>query len=253
MRISAGLNWLSHGGQVLHHLKRALWMFSLRLATPFVVLFLSLLPPGLEAQDPTNTIALTPCYQNKVATYVNVAMLGTDSTKEILAHEAVHVAQAKWSIEHLGHCPDYSDHLLLLGDEVAAYCVSSELRIKRKDAEEVNYSTVMRLRNQFQELPADTLIAYWQRGCPKFAFPKRNAERRSLRSSRLVTDAFFCASDIECLVWRPYVRLGDTPAGSIYIALSGSGEACLVSGMQAAALKIGDRLECDWRAPSNRN
>jgi len=228
-------------------------MFSLRLTTPFVVLLLSLLPHGLEAQDPTNTIALTPCYQNKVATYVNVAMLGTDSTKEILAHEAVHVAQAKWSIEHLGHCPDYSDHLLLLGDEVAAYCVSSELRIQRKDAEEVNYSTMMRLRNQFQELPADTLIAYWRRGCPKFAFPKRREVHGQDGNSRLVSEVFFCASDIGCLAWRPYVRLGDTPSGSLYVALSGSGEACLVTGMQAASLRVGDRLSCDWRVASNRN
>jgi hypothetical protein len=208
--------------------------------------------PRLAAQDPTNTIALTPCYQNKVATYVNVAMLGTDSTKEILAHEAVHVAQAKWSIEHLGHCPDYSDHLLLLDDEVAAYCASSELRIQRKDAEEVNYSTVMRLRNQFQELPADTLIAHWQRGCPKFAYPTHEQQRRG-QMDRQVTSISFCASDIACLEWRPYSRLGDTPIGSIYIAFAGSGEACLIDGMTASRWRYGERLSCDWRNPSNRN
>lgn len=221
------------------HLRRAVWM-------------LLLWVPRLLAQDPSTVMAVTPCQYNKVATFVNIAYLGTDSAKEILSHEAVHRHQAEWTITHLGHCPDYSDHLLLLHDEVEAYCVSSKERIKRKDAEEVNYSTIGRLRNQFEDLPKDTLIAYWQRGCPQFAFPKHD-ERRRDQMDRLVTTITFCASDIDCLAWRPYARLGDTPAGSIYVALSGTGEACLVDGWTANGWKPGERLVCDWRIPLASN
>lgn len=225
---------------MFYHFRRAVWMLLLWV------------PSYLFAQDPSTVMAVTPCQYNKVATFVNIAYLGTDSAKEILSHEAVHRQQAEWSITHLGHCPDYSDHLLLLHDEVEAYCVSSKERSKRKDRQEINYSTVGRLRAQFQDLTTDTLIAYWQRGCPEFAFPKAEAPRRG-QMDRLVTSITFCVSDIACLDWRPYVRLGDTPAGDIYIAFAGSGEACLIDGMVANGWREGQRLTCDWRAPSNRN
>jgi len=240
---------------MLHHLKRAVWMSLLRLIGSFVALSLLLSPSVAEAQDPTNTLAVTPCYQNKVATFVNIVLLGTDSAKEILTHERRHVEQAEWTIKHLGHCPSYEDHTILLTDEVDAYCVSSVERVKRThDEEENSYSTVQRLRNQFQEMPTDTLVAAWQRGCPRYAFPhRREVHGRDPGRSRLVTSQSFCASDTDCSQWRPYVRIGDAPTGPIYIAFGGSAEACIIDGMTSARLRPGDRLECDWRAPSGRN
>lgn len=242
---------------MLHHLKRALWMSFLRLVTPLVVLSLLLVTPvSLHSQDPSNTLAVTPCEQNTVATFINLELLGTDSTQEILAHEEVHRNQAKWSIKHLGHCPIYSDHSLLLHDEVEAYCVSSELRAKRKDPNEINTTTILRLQNQFEDYSRDSLVAAWQRGCPKFAYPKPVVDRRELSGrgdSRLVSNVEYCASDISCGAWRPYARLGDTPAGDIYIAFAGEGAACLIDGWTAGQLKPGDRLVCSWRFPSARN
>ena len=242
---------------MLHLVKRALWMSLLRLGTLLPVCWTLLLVSvsPLKAQDPNTILAVTPCEGRSVATFINLILLGTDSAKEILTHEAVHREQANRSIRQLGHCPFYSDHRLLLEHEVEAYCVSSVERVKRThDEEENNYSTVQRLRNQFQEMPTDSLVAAWQRGCPRYAFPhRREVHRRDSGRDRLVTGQSFCASDSDCPQWRPYVRIGDAPLGPIYIAFGGSAEACIIDGMMSARLRPGDRLQCDWRVPSGRN
>jgi hypothetical protein len=81
--------------------------------------------------------------------------------------------------------------------------------------------------------------------------PRRELPRRD--DGRLVSaPTDYCASDITCLAWRMFVRLGDTPVGDLYIAHAGE-YACIIDGWTAGKLKIGDRLVCDWRLPSPRN
>lgn len=241
---------------MVHQFKRALWMLLLRLPALLTGFSLLLATPAYS-QDPSTVIAVTPCENNVVATFVNLDFLGTDSVKEILVHEARHREQAHRAINKTGHCPDYSDHLLLLADEVDAYCVSSVERIKRHTARDVDSTTILRMLNQFDGdsiVTRDSIVVFWKRGCPKFANPP--ADRRELpgrNDGRLVTaQADYCASDISCSVWRMYVRLGDTPVGDLYIAHSGE-YACIIDGWTAGKMKIGDRLACDWRLPSARN
>jgi len=247
---------------VLHHLKRALWMSLLRPLAWLAGLSLLLLSSAsskLSAQVNDGTIAFTLCMDKHVASFANIDIVGTDSSAEIVEHERRHQWQQQQSIDSTGHCADMSDPRTMLAMEVDAYCVSDSFRLARNhDPYEVTNSTMSRLRSQFSKsgIPVSELLSGWVTGCPKYAVVsllQGQAKPAVFQQYRLVSEIFFCASDIGCLAWRPYARLGDTPAGSIYVAVSGTGEACLIDDWTASSWKPGQRIACDWRIASHRN
>ena len=95
-------------------------------------------------------------------------MLDTDSTQEILTHEATHRAQAKALVDSLGFCPTLT-LVERLQIEAGAYCASDSVRVQVKKTPpfEASAITLGRLLAAFYPtLTADTVVATWKRVCP---------------------------------------------------------------------------------------
>lgn len=113
-------------------------------------------------------VAWTNCQGSSIATFVNAAILATDSAQEILRHEQVHRAQAQALVDSLGACPalDANAHLQI---EAQAYCASDSVRVRVKQTPPLEASaiTLSRLLREFwPTISADTILATWRRTCP---------------------------------------------------------------------------------------
>ena len=120
---------------------------------------------SLSAQSST---AWTSCRGQDVQTFVNVGVLGTDSTEEILHHEEVHRAQARALIDSLGACPNVTQRQAL-NIEAGAYCASDSVRVRVKHTPKYEASaiTLYRLLGEFwPSIPADTVVTVWRATCP---------------------------------------------------------------------------------------
>lgn len=117
--------------------------------------------------DPRAT-AITYCYNNAVASLISVAVLNTDSTDEVLAHERSHRRQMMDSIVATGACPTYATVQSNLQSEIIAYCASDSVRVQRThDPQEASRSTMLRLVAEFvPTLPVDSVAAAWVKQCP---------------------------------------------------------------------------------------
>lgn len=143
----------------------------LRLAAFALVLAAGLfLSPALEAQAPPGALAWTECLGGHVSTYVNAEIVGSDSLREILVHEAKHREQAHRAGP--GQCPVVDTPWKLLAAEVEAYCASKPFHMARlpnpETAEletDVNYLTRLFIQFHGAMLKRDIVQAY-RTGCP---------------------------------------------------------------------------------------
>src|SRR5512135_2649019 len=148
------------------------------------ILALSLLPlTSVVAQrfDPPGNIvpiAVTYCHlADSVApsftvTFIDAALVGSDSLPEILTHERVHDRMNRDSLA-AGRCPGpASDIHAQLGRELLAYCSSDSVRVLRThDPVEAGRTTVERLLNQFNgKISMTEIVLRWARACPRFAW-----------------------------------------------------------------------------------
>ncbi len=127
-----------------------------------------LIPSRVVGQSaPPGAIAWTSCLGRSVTTYIDVAILGADSTDEILYHESVHRRQATDSLAKTGACPLIVSPAQLLNYEIEAYCASDSIHIRRDTSEQTKAITLQRLMRQFHAaLPAFTITQSWQHACP---------------------------------------------------------------------------------------
>lgn len=126
----------------------------------------SLLPAQIA---PVGAIAWTQCLDAKVSSYIDAAIIGTDSAVVILRHEEVHREQQRRAIEATGACIIYSSPVLLLNHEIEAYCASDStaVRVNRRDPVEVSAQSLWRLWQQFRRVfPLFTIDSSWAQGCP---------------------------------------------------------------------------------------
>ena len=123
-------------------------------------------------------IAVTYCHESDsvaaafTVTFIDAAIIGTDSLTEILTHERAHDRMNRDSLA-AGHCPGPAGSILAqLNREVYAYCVSDSVRVLRThDSAEAGRSTVERLLNQFNGRIAMVDIVWrWNQSCPRFAW-----------------------------------------------------------------------------------
>src|SRR5512146_2261280 len=115
-------------------------------------------------------IAVTYCLtaDSTVLTVINAEVLGTDSTDEILVHEAVHRQTMHDSLSQVGHCPGpVGDRAANMAREIIAYCVSDSIReLRTHDPVEADSVTIARLIAQYWgEIGPVTVIDAWHRGC----------------------------------------------------------------------------------------
>lgn len=113
-------------------------------------------------------VAWTTCRGSVVASFVNTDVLGTDSTEEILTHEAKHRAQAQAFIDALGACP-WLDPGQRLQIEAEAYCASDSVRqrVKRTPVFETKAISLWRLLSEFHTyISADSVLSVWKATCP---------------------------------------------------------------------------------------
>jgi len=118
---------------------------------------------------PPGAIAWTECLGGRVNTYVNAAILGTDSTEEILYHESIHFRQNIDSIAKTGVCALVVSPAQALNYEIEAYCASDSVRVRVKHTpvDSVRTQTLWRLIQQLHRvLPMFTISDSWDRGCP---------------------------------------------------------------------------------------
>lgn len=127
-----------------------------------------LIPSRIAGQvAPPGAIAWTSCLGRTVATYIDVAILGADSTDEILYHESIHRRQAVDSLAKTGACPLIVSPAQLLNYEIEAYCASDSIHVKRDTREHAKAITLERLMREFHAaLPAFTITQSWQQACP---------------------------------------------------------------------------------------
>ena len=120
----------------------------------------------LYAQDvsPVGALAYTTCLGGHVKTFVDAAIIGTDSLTEILVHEAKHREQAARSAPM---CQRYTPWTLL-ASEVEAYCASRPFRMARGWSElEVDINYLTRLFSQFKgAMPRRDIVRAYRTGCP---------------------------------------------------------------------------------------
>lgn len=141
--------------------------------TRFAVLLLAVclaLPAEARTQvAPPGAIAWTECLNGRVATYINAAILGTDSTEEILYHESVHFRQNTDSIAKTGVCAFLVTPAQALNYEIEAYCASDSVhvRLHHTPKAEVRAQTLWRLLQMLHRvLPTFTITDSWEKGCP---------------------------------------------------------------------------------------
>jgi hypothetical protein len=117
---------------------------------------------------PPWAIAVTWCdaATKDVRTAIDAEVLGTDSTREILVHEAKHREQQRRTVKQTGACPVMTVWRVLQ-DEVEAYCASRAVREKRTSRAEANEKYKLLLRYQFGRfLPPEMLDSAYDKGCP---------------------------------------------------------------------------------------
>lgn len=122
-----------------------------------------------QQTSPPGAIAWTQCLGGRVNTYIDVAVLGTDSTEEILYHESIHHRQNVDSIAKTGVCAMVVSPAQLLNYEIEAYCASDSVRVRVKHSTpaEASAQTIWRLLREFHgALPVFTVTDSWARGCP---------------------------------------------------------------------------------------
>jgi hypothetical protein len=145
-----------------------------RLPTFLAVVSLALAVPSARAQLPVNptTIAWTQCVNGTVSSFINVAVLGTDSTQEILRHEQAHRAQATKALAANGgvcHVITTPEELLQL--EAEAYCASDvvRVRVRHTPKAEVSALTIKRLIDQFwfYGITPERIAQVWTAVCPQ--------------------------------------------------------------------------------------
>lgn len=133
------------------------------------LLFLTLLLFAVHACPlRAQNVAWTTCQGSNIASFINTAILGTDSTQEILKHEETHRAQARALVDSLGFCPSPTSFERLL-IEIGAYCASDSVRVavKKTPPFEASAITLGRLLGAFYPtLTADTIFTTWRRECP---------------------------------------------------------------------------------------
>lgn len=143
--------------------------------TRFATLLLAVcltLPAEARTQTviaPPGAIAWTECLNGRVNSYVNVGVLGSDSTEEILYHESIHYRQNVDSIAKTGACAFVISPAQLLNYEIEAYCASDSVRVRVKHTPkpEARAQTVWRLLQMLRHvLPAFTITDSWEKGCP---------------------------------------------------------------------------------------
>lgn len=129
-----------------------------------------LIPSRIAGQTaPPGALAWTQCLNGRVASFIDVTVLGTDSTEEILYHESIHRRQNTDSIAKTGVCAMVVSPAQLLNYEIEAYCASDSVRVRvmHKPPAEVSAQTIWRLLRQFHAaLPAFTITDSWQQACP---------------------------------------------------------------------------------------
>lgn len=133
-----------------------------------LLLLVSTLLLVLSNTTSAQNVAWTTCQGAYVASFINVAILDTDSTQEILKHEATHRDQARALVDSLGFCPNPTSFERLLM-EIGAYCASDSVRVQVKKTTpfEASAITLGRLLGAFwPTLTADTIVATWRRECP---------------------------------------------------------------------------------------
>lgn len=129
---------------------------------------------GYTLPLPSQMIASTYCLtvDSTVLTVINAEVLGTDSSDEILVHEAVHRQTMRDSLRITGHCPGpVGDRAANMAREIIAYCVSDSVReLRTHDPAEASKVTVARLVDQYWgEIDPETIVDAWHRGCPRYA------------------------------------------------------------------------------------
>lgn len=132
------------------------------------LLFVGLSVAPVAGQNaPPGAVAWTSCLGPHVNTYIDVAILGADSTDEILYHESIHRRQAYDSLAKTGACPLIVSPAQLLNYEIEAYCASDSIRVKREPLAVAQATTLDRLVREFHAaLPLFTITQSWRQGCP---------------------------------------------------------------------------------------
>jgi hypothetical protein len=146
-------------------LQRVLYL----LVTGLTVLVFGATALVAQQTSPPGAIAWTQCLGGRVNTYIDVAVLGTDSTEEILYHESIHHRQNTDSIAKTGVCAMVVSPAQLLNYEIEAYCASDSVhvRVKHSTPSEASAQTIWRLLREFHgALPVFTVTDSWARGCP---------------------------------------------------------------------------------------
>lgn len=131
------------------------------------LLLASLSLAAIPRRAPAQT-AWTVCQFNTFASFVNVGVLGTDSTQEILRHEEIHRRQMADTIRAHGACV-WLNQYQTLALEAEAYCASDSVRVRVKQTPvfEVSAISLGRLLGQFYPtISADSIVATWKRVCP---------------------------------------------------------------------------------------
>lgn len=126
---------------------------------------------GQEAKDvwpPPGATATTYCAGGRVGTWIDAAVIGTDSATEILEHEKVHRRQFADSVVKNGVCPIIDTPAKMLMLEVEAYCVSFDIRSEHQDPTTVRSIYVLKLMREFGgALPPYTITHQWTVQCGK--------------------------------------------------------------------------------------
>lgn len=114
---------------------------------------------------PQAALAITTCLGGRAKSVIDIAIIGTDSLAEIVAHEKVHIKQVERAKPG---CPKYASTWDLLAAEVEAYCVSRHYRAKRPGwtLEEANKDAIARLQNQMNgAINKKAIETYYRENC----------------------------------------------------------------------------------------
>jgi hypothetical protein len=136
----------------------------------WVSLALALWATSLQAQvyvpiTPA-TLGLTWCEVGRPRTFIDAAVVGSDSLEELMVHERTHREQQIKRTGATGQCIPFATPEEFLAAEVEAYCAGRVERLKRFPADEVDDSYLRRLLSQFWEtLPVTTIVNTYLKDC----------------------------------------------------------------------------------------
>ena len=143
-------------------------VFSIVPRSLLLALLVALGQPAEAQAPPAGAAAITYCLGDRASTWVDVRILETDSTTEILVHEAMHRRQMLDTITAVGRCPSAQTPFSYLQSEVEAFCASFDERVKRMSPKKARADYLGKLIRYYRVgLSADVVVGLWQKQCGK--------------------------------------------------------------------------------------